>query len=52
MRSILRVTEALQRNPESLSNVAFQQWFNMSILENVDIPMIRELYEKIASSST
>lgn len=24
----------------------------MSILENVDIPMIRELYEKIASSST
>lgn len=51
MRGILRVTEALQRNPEVMANHSFQQWFSMCVLENVDIPLIRELYEKIASSS-
>lgn len=51
MRGILRVTEALQRNPEAMQNPQFAAWFNATVLENVDIPAIRELYEKIVSSS-
>ena len=51
MRGILRVTEALQRNPEAMQSPAFAGWFNATVLENVDIPAIRELYEKIVCSS-
>ena len=51
MRGILRVTEALQRNSEAMQNPAFAGWYNGVILENVDIPAIRELYERIVSSS-
>jgi len=51
LRGVLRVTEALQRNPEALANTLFNQWYNAGILENIEIPIVRELYEKIAISS-
>lgn len=51
MRGVLRVCDGLQRNSEATSNLNFQQWFNMCVMENNDVPIIRELYEKIVSSS-
>lgn len=51
MRGVLRVCDGLQRNSEATSNSNFQQWFNMNVMENNNIPIIRELYEKIVSSS-
>ena len=51
LRGILRVSEALQKNPEATQNPTFSDWFSRNIIENVDVPAIRELYEKIVSSS-
>ena len=51
LRGILRVSEALQKNPEAMQNPTFSDWFSRNIIENVDVPAIRELYEKIVSSS-
>lgn len=51
LRGILRVSEALQKNPEAMQNPTFSDWFNRNIIENVEVPAIRELYEKIVSSS-
>lgn len=51
MRGVLRVCDGLQRNSEATSNISFQQWFNGCVMENNDVPVIRELYEKIVSSS-
>jgi hypothetical protein len=51
MRGILRVCWALQRNPEAMENPNFQQWFTSIVLENTEVPEIRELYDKIVSSS-
>jgi len=51
LRGILRVSEALQKNPEATQNPTFSDWFSRNIIENVEVPAIRELYEKIVSSS-
>jgi len=50
IRGILRVTEALSRNPEAALNTNFQQWLNSCVLDNAEVPAIREMYEKIVSS--
>lgn len=51
MRGILRVCNTLQKNPEAMENPNFAQWFNTTVLENVEVPEIRELYDKIVSST-
>lgn len=51
MRGILRVCDGLLRNSETSGNIAFNQWFNQYVMENNDVPAMRELYEKIASTS-
>jgi len=51
MRGILRVCDGLLRNSETTSNIVFNQWFNQYVMENNDVPVMRELYEKIASTS-
>ena len=51
MRGVLRVCEGLNRNQEASNNISFQQWFNMCVIENHDIPSIRQLYEKILSNA-
>ena len=51
MRSVLRVCESLQRNPETSNNINFQQWFTACVLENQEVPIMRLLYDKIVSTT-
>mmetsp|Transcript_14247 Transcript_14247/g.24232 ORF Transcript_14247/g.24232 Transcript_14247/m.24232 type:complete len:251 (-) Transcript_14247:48-800(-) len=51
IRGILRVTNQIQRNPESESNSNFQSWIAQNVLNNDELPQIRQMYEKIAGNS-
>lgn len=51
MRGVLRVCESINRNQEACSNINFQQWFTMCVIENGEIPAMKQLYDKVVSSS-
>ena len=51
MRGVLRVCEGINRNQEACSTINFQQWFTMCVLENGEIPAMKQLYDKVVSSS-
>lgn len=52
MRGVLRLCAAFNRNSEACNNTNFVTWFSQCVQDNQDIPAIKQLYEKIANTSS
>jgi len=47
----MRVTDLVNRNPESSSHPGFYTWFSNTVVNSQDEnPAVRELYEQVSSS--
>lgn len=51
MRGVLKVMASLNRFPDATTNPNFTQWFQSYVRDNSEIPLMKQIYDKIVSSN-